>query len=388
MEKKILLLDAHTVQAISVARSLKNSGYEVTGFMESKLSYGYVSRYIDHKIMCPKVLETSFEYLSFLIDFLKRNPHEIIIPMYNNSAELLSKEKGKIEKETSAMCAIPDYDVFIKAHNKEKLMDTCEKYNIPHPRTSFVDNNNVKEIASYVGFPSLIKPNISSGAKGIVLVNNENELCKKLPFVIKEFGRCTLQEFVDHTGIYYNVMLYRDKKGDCHESVVIKISRYFPLKGGTSCYCETIESEQLVQMCKETLEALNWVGFADFDIMEDKTGEYKIIEINPRVPASIHAAYISGINYPEMIIADLENREIRTYSNYYGKEMRFWGLDVMWFLFSPQRFSFRPSWFKFFGRNVFYQDGSWRDPLPMLMGCLQGVIKYMNPQFRKSKLIK
>ena len=58
----------------------------------------------------------------------------------------------------------------------------------------------------------------------------------------------------------------------------------------------------------------------------------------------------------------------------------------MWFLMSPQRFSFKPSWFKFWGKEVSYHDGSWCDPIPMIAGSLQGVVKYLNPNFRKAKL--
>ena len=74
--------------------------------------------------------------------------------------------------------------------------------------------------------------------------------------------------------------------------------------------CETIQNETLVCICKDILDALDWVGFADFDIMESKSGEYKVIEINPRVPASIHAAYIAGVNYPEMIVHDMKDEPI------------------------------------------------------------------------------
>ena len=42
--------------------------------------------------------------------------------------------------------------------------------------------------------------------------------------------------------------------------------------------------------------------------------------------------------------------------------------------------------FIFFGKDIFYQDGSFKDPLPMIMGFISGVLKYLNPQFRKSKL--
>lgn len=385
---RVLLLDAHTVQSISVAYSLKEKGHEISGLMESKTSYGYVSRYIDHKILCPVLLDSPSIYLDFLHDYLQKNPQDVIIPMYNDSAELLSRNKEKIEKIFSVMCAVPEYETFMKAHDKEKLMRICKDQGFPHPRTSFLSVENMGEAVSYVGFPALIKPNISSGARGIVIVHDALELQEKFPTIEREFGRCTLQEYIDHTGIYYNVMLYRDRRGDFHESVILKIMRYFPLKGGTSCYCETIQHDYLVDICKKVLDTLGWIGFADFDIMESKAGEYKIIEINPRVPASIHAAYVSGVNYPAMIMDDIKGQLISSYDYHSGRSLRFWGLDVMWFLFSSQRFSYRPSWFKFFGKDVFYQDGSFKDPLPMLMGCLQGVIKYMNPQFRKGKLSK
>ena len=382
---KILLLDAHTVQSISVARALKDSRCFVTGFISEKMSYGYVSRYIDNKIICPKKYDECFE--SFLKEYLINNKCDIIIPLYDDSAEWLSRNKNEIEGRFSVKCAIPQYDVFVKAFDKGNLMNLCREYNLPHPRTMLISEDNLNEAIDYVGFPSLIKPNISSGARGIVMVNNETELREKLVDIEKNFGVCSLQEFINHTGVYYNVMIFRDRNGVCSESVILKIMRYFPLKGGTSCYCEIVENENLTKICEKTLEVLDWKGFADFDIMESVNGDYKIIEINTRVPASVHGAYISGVNYPEMIIRDAEGVDV-TCRKEVGNVMRFAGLDVMWFVFSPERFSFRPSWFKFFGRNVFYQDGSWRDPLPMIAGVLSGVVKYMNPEFRKSKLKK
>ena len=68
------------------------------------------------------------------------------------------------------------------------------------------------------------------------------------------------------------------------------------------------------------------------------------------------------------------------------QQIRWLGLDMMWFLMSPRRFSFHPSWFRFWGKNVSYHDGSLRDPLPMIAGSLQGVAKYLNSDYRKAKL--
>ena len=386
MMVRVLLLDGHTVQALSVARSLKSAGYKVTAIIESRISYGYASRYVDEKIIY-KSDEIS-DFLSFLLDFLKKNPQDVILPLYNDSAEFLSKHKERIEEETGVKCAVTDIDTFMAAHDKSRLMEICRVHGLPHPRTANISYESVKSAVEYVGFPAMIKPNISAGAKGIVLVKDEGELSRKLPEILDNYGPSTLQEYIDHNGVYYNVMLYRDRNGKSHGGVVLEIMRYFPLKGGTSCYCKTIRNDALVDVCRDALNSLNWWGFADFDLMQAKDGSYKIIEINPRVPASIHGAAISNVNFPQLIVEDCTGLPLSEVEYMPDKEMRFMGLDVMWFVFSPCRFSFSPSWFKFWGKNIFYQDGSFKDPLPMLMGCVSGILKYLNPAVRRAKLNK
>ena len=141
--------------------------------------------------------------------------------------------------------------------------------------------------------------------------------------------------------------------------------------------------------CKTLLERLDWHGFADFDVLEDiHTGDKKIIEINPRVPSSLQAAFAARIDFGKIFVADLFNEELPKFEYRTGQQIRWFGLDVMWFLLSNKRFSFKPSWFRFWGRNVSYQDGSWNNPLPMIAGCLAGLIKYLNPEVRKAKLGK
>jgi D-aspartate ligase len=383
----VLLLDGHTVQTISVARSLKQIGVNVYAFIEKKISYGFVSRYIDKKIICPNLKEHESNYLLYLCDFLKTHTIFAIIPMYDDSAFFLSKNKDYIQDSFSVKCIIPDYNIIKEIGNKSSLMKICYKNGIPCPNTIDLSDYNLNDAANLVGFPSIIKPNFSSGAKGIVLVHNKFELNNIYPKIKTEFGQCSLQEYIKNSGIYYNVMMYRDSHDICHEPTIIKIMRYFPLKGGTSCYCETINNQPLNKLCSHLLDVIGWNGFADIDVIEDiTTGEFKIIELNVRIPSSIYAASISGINFPEMMLCDCMNQNISQCNPSYGKTMRFMGLDVMWFIFSPDRFSFRPSWFRFISKNLYYQDGSLYDPLPMITGCISGVIKYANSSFRKSKL--
>ena len=383
----ILLLNGENVQTICIARSLRKDGHKVTVFANSKFSSGYVSKYLNDRYVSPDIIHHLEDFESFFHNYMDSHSVDLVIPMGDDSATFLSVNKEKIEATYGCKCAVPSHSTFNVANDKQLLMELCEKYDFPHPRTRGISIETIEDVANYVGFPSMIKPNISAGAKGIVKVDNMEELCQKLPSIIEQFGSCTLQEYVHQSGYYYNVMLYRDRMGQISANTIIKIMRFFPLKGGSSCYCQTVEHPYLLDKCTEVLERLSWVGFADFDILEDAmTGALKIIEINPRVPSSLQASAAASVDFAKIIVADEFKQPMPKYNYQVGREIRWLGLDVMWFLFSKERFTFKPSWFKFFGRNVSYQDGSIKDPLPMLMGCIAGVLKYMRPQFRKAKL--
>ena len=386
---KILLLDGEGVQVVCMARELNKLGHELTALCGQKVSSGYTTKYLHHKYVSPNVHFEAEAFKTYFYEHLKKYQYDLIIPMGDESALFLSCEKEAVELKYNTKCAVETYATFELANDKQKLMDVCEKYNIVHPKTRAI-SEDLKGTADYVGFPAMIKPNLSAGAKGITRVKCFNELKEKLPSIIESFGACTLQQYVEQPDYYYNVMLFRRSDGKIAASTIIKIRRFFPLKGGTSCYSETIEHSFLLEQCERCLEKLNWHGFADFDVLEDKcTGELKIIEINPRVPSSFQASFAAGVNFAKIFVDEYlgNGAEIFDMKNYKSdQQVRWFGLDVMWFLMSPQRFSFKPSWFRFWGKNVSYHDGSWCDPMPMIAGSLQGVVKYLNPNFRKAKL--
>ena len=386
---RILLLDGEGVQVVCMARELNKLGHQLTAFCAQKISSGYATKYLHHKYISPNVHSEAAAFKAYFYAHLNEHQYDLIIPMGDESAYFLSREKETVEQKYHTLCAVETYSTFELANDKQKLMEVCEKYDIVHPKTRAL-GDNLKATAEYVGFPSMIKPNLSAGAKGITKVESLTELQEKFPPITKEFGECALQQYVEQPDYYYNVMLFRTREGQTAAWTIIKIRRYFPLKGGTSCYSETVEHPFLLEQCERCLDKLNWHGFADFDVLEDKnTGELKIIEINPRVPSSLQASFAAGVNFAKIFIDEYlgNGAEIFDASQYKcNQQVRWFGLDVMWFLMSPNRFSFKPNWFKFWGKNVSYHDGSWRDPLPMITGSLQGIVKYLDPNFRKAKL--
>ena len=351
-----ILIVGGGLQALSVARSLKKERYSVIALLH-RGDISTKSKYIDKLYTIDITPTHKEEYLSSVHRVLQVHAISVIIPLSDVTAEFLSINKVELEHEYHLKCAIPNYDIFQKANDKWQLLALCKENFIPHPQTQLLTSSNLQEAADAIGFPALIKPNISVGARGITMVYSLSDLQDKYDGILRKYGECTLQEYIDNSGApYYNVMMYRNAKGNIINTVIIEIIRYYPIKGGSSSFCRTVESKELSEICTKTLEVLNWTGFADFDILQTKDGDFKIIEINPRVPASIRAAEVSGINFPALIVNDMLGIKISPYAYVPNKQLRYLGLDIMWFISSNRRFSCIPSWFIFFSRNLYYQE--------------------------------
>jgi hypothetical protein len=89
------------------------------------------------------------------------------------------------------------------------------------------------------------------------------------------------------------------------------------------------------------------------------------------------------------ILVDLAlGQEPKTYKYKTGVVLRHLGFDVLWFLKSSKRFSTKPSWFRFFGKSVFYQDmDGWTDQKPFLIGTYHNIKKLFDPSFKEAKSI-
>ncbi len=381
---KVALLDGQTIQAISIAKQLKKSGFYIILLCDSKFSYGYNTRYFDRKLICPSIKDNSEEFHIFLLKFLKSNSIDVLIPMNDDSAKYLSINKKQLSHLSNFI--IPNYDVFVKGYNKNELMKLCEKENISHPKSLDLsegyDINKVEEI----GFPALIKPNETTGSRGFSIIYNFQELQNQLPKIIKQYGQCHLQEYIPRGGNQFKVqlMIYN---GNIINSTVLKKERFYPTKGGSSCFSKTIIRNDLVELCSKVLQLIKWEGFADFDLIEDpRSKQYKIMEINPRVPACIKASFISEVDFANLIVEASLNKDLTNYEYSPNKVLRYLGMDLLWFLSSKNKIKNIKPWVEgWFSKDHFFQDFSRDDPMPFIYGTLASTKKQLNPKFREAK---
>ncbi len=317
-----------------------------------------------------------------LTEILKLDRYDILLPVSDVAVSLISKNKRSIETEFGVKCAVPDYSKVAIVEDKSRFMSFCDNAEIPHPETYVLTEKNLNDIVFKEKVSYVIKPNYSVGARGITKVNSKAELQKVYPIISKEYGPCTLQEYINNDH-YYNVILYRDANGDYPSYTISKIVRMYPIEGGSSSCCITVNNDELLNVCKDCLDKLEWNGLADLDVLQRRdNGKYQIIEINPRAPASLKAAAISGVNFPGLIVSDVMGHIYP--DNHYrpGKILRYLGLDIMWFVKSSHKFCNSPSWLSFVGSNIFYQDIYAEDPSTWWTWLIEGIEKLIKRKRR------
>lgn len=388
--KKVLILDGGAVHAMAIAECLRKSGYWVGLICDNKNEYGYHSKFANERFL--GVDSHKPGYAEYMLTFLKEHHFDVLIPTSDTAAEFMSFHKEELQKLTGVL--MPERKVFELGYNKNNLMTVCHENGFPHPQTVDLNGLEIQRVQEFRGYeelmrfpyPGLLKPNLTSGGRGMTLVNSMEELKAVYPVIHEQYGECHLQQFIKAGGRQIKVQVMTDAEGEPKYMSVIWKQRYYPVNGGSSCCNVTIDNSEIACICSEVLKTIGWLGFADFDLIENPdTGELLIMEINPRIPACVRSAFKSGMDYATMIADVTLGQPLRKYTYISGKCLRHLGFDVLWFLKSPKRFRTKPSWFKFFGKDLYYQDWLCGDFSAFFWGTWGNLKKQMNSEFRKSK---
>lgn len=380
----ILLLGSGT-QAFAILKPLYKAGHRMFLIIGEKGNYADASKYA-YKSFFYQIPTSSPEYIEIVKRVIADNKIDVVIPMGDLSAEFLSMHKSVFEGMTHFKS--PDYENFKKGYDKNLLMTLCKNKGYPHPMTidlSMVDYKESAELDTFP-YPGLLKPNCTTGGRGMVLVHSHADLIRVYPEIHAQYGDCHLQHFIKAGGRQVKIQLYVDESGILLQHSVLHKVRWYPVKGGASCCAVSIEEDKMVQICHQILKDIHWIGFADFDTIEDPdTGDLLIMEINPRLPACIGAAIRAGVDWGNILVDGSLDEPQRAYNYRQNVTLRHLGFDMLWFLHSSTRFHSKPSWFKFFGKDIYYQDFDFYDQKPFWIGTYHNIKKLFDPSFKKAK---
>ena len=288
-----------------MVRSLGKKNLKIYSISEKKTALCFYSKYCKNRFISPNPRTDSIKYINFLLDLVKNNDFDTIIPVHTYTMLLLTKYRDILSDFVKI--PPPDYDVFINAYDKNNTLRIANENEIKIPITYFY--NDINEIIEKIEkYPVVVKASRRHGI-GIVICNNSSELKKKYTNMVDRYGSCIVQDYIPNGGefgVYTIFNKYSEPIGLTVKKRLNCINTY----GGVSSFRETVDNEELVKIAFKLLRKIKWFGVAMVEFRVDtRDGLPKLMEINPRFWGSLHLSIQSGINFPYMLYEITTNGE-------------------------------------------------------------------------------
>ncbi len=298
---------------VPVIRGIKDSGKfegEIIGLLYDALEPGaYMKEVTSRSYLIPypsSGIESFFDRLAYINSFEKI---DVIFPTLDAELFAFSKLSGKLN-DLGIKTLVPTMEQLV-LRGKDKLFDFCTKNNINAPYNIIASSiNDLYALPKELQYPVVIKGIFYDA----YIAHNFQEASAYFTKMASKWGLpIIVQEFI--SGDEYNVVALGDGEGTAIGAVASK--KMYITDKGKGWAGVTIMDEELLSISQKIIKALNWRGGAEFEFVKKRdTGEYFLLEINPRFPAWVYLAVGAGQNLPYAALQLALGEKIEPFDNY------------------------------------------------------------------------
>lgn len=290
-------------------------------------------------------------FYAWLCEMIVAEKCDVIFPMSDDVMNVVVPRQEDLRR----LCQVPvppehSYDV---ARDKGETLKLAEAIGIPFPKTLWPNLSrdwkatDLLDLVRDFDYPMVVKPRLSFGSRGIRIVNNDKELIEVYGQVHKEHLNPLIQEKIP-TGSKYDVCLLYGPDHHLKAQFVQREVRNYPLERGPSTLRQSVDAPELLQYALQLMDQLPWYGALDVEFMVDpRTNEPKLMEINPRFWGSLHLSIQSGVDFPWLLLQLALGKAISPVCDYKSGQMSRSLLpgDLMHYLFNFKKCALDPSFF-------------------------------------------
>ena len=243
----------------------------------------------------------SDEILDHIKDVVISCEIDLILPTGFDSIKFLSRYHFELNKFVKTM-PVPSQENIDILGNKYTFYQFCLENGIPHPKSFLLEHlTQITDKELTVSFPLLTKPLALSSSIGIYKFEDPYNLLKYLNSKKKDGSNALpliLQEFIPGTDIDFNGFAMNGKICAWTIQQVIEI----PINNQESLrWLQFIDNKTVYDISSKIIQKSNYSGPIHIDLrLNDRTGEIKAIEINPRFWASAFASVCDGVNFMDV----------------------------------------------------------------------------------------
>ncbi len=235
-----------------------------------------------------------------LFKILEREKVDVLIPTVDEEISTLCR-RHILERLTDTVgLLLPSEEVAGKALDKYRTILEASRAGLPVPRTMVcTDLADAKRRSEELGFPLVVKPSRSRGARGVSYVPNARDLGRAVRAASSQGGRVLLQEYVP--GPVFTIGTVCGADGRIAASIVLKKTKEVPATGGVAVCGTTVIEPVLQDLGERYVTCLGWRGPASPEVkLDERDGSYKLMEVNPRLFGYNYLAALAGVNLAEV----------------------------------------------------------------------------------------
>src|SRR5947208_4081198 len=299
-----LVLDASLRQSLVTVRSLGRRGLGVAAAETHDHAPAFASRWCQRGFVFP-AKEGTDAYQGILEHWLERTGARVLIASNDATIALLRRHRARLEPRVCL--ALADERALTIAVNKERTLAVATRLGLHVPREMVVrEVGDVPAALKEIGLPAVIKPceswlwNGREGARlGAELVVTPAEARRGVAAVTR-FGEAALfQQLL--TGRREAVsFLHAD--GEVYARFAQWAKRTSMPLGGNSVLRQSIAIPADIGGDAESLvREINLEGYSEVEFRRDAAGVPYLMEINPRLSASVEVAVRAGVDFPYLL---------------------------------------------------------------------------------------
>lgn len=330
---QVLVLDARLRQSLVCVRALGRAGVRVGVVECSPHPPAFYSHWPHVRALAPDFAHDARAFVDVVLELTRRHQASVILPCHDGSIAALRACRREVDAQ--AALALASERAMDIAVNKARTLDVAVQLGVPVPRgVSITHSTDVRAALREVGLPAVVKPLESWVERDGVAtrlacqaVSTEDEAKRAVEEMTQAGGGAVLQQWLP--GAREAISLFY-----AHGRVWARFAqvahRMYPPLGGSSVLRESISlPEDLSDAAEHLIRSIDLEGYSEIEFRRDAAGHGVLMEINPRLSASVEIAVRAGVNFPLLLYTWAAGAELRETPGYHmGVRMRWLGGDL------------------------------------------------------------
>ncbi len=295
-----IITDAHYRMSVALIRDLADANVRVIACESDQYAnpVGFACRGVSCLEKLPQADYENALYALCRKVSEQEGQKPALLPVGAKTLALISAKRARFD-EVCALC-IPTAEQLDLFNNKQALHALAQELSIRVPCNYVRGEESSEAFFSRVPLPCVVKPQCGEkfglpAQKRYCIANTVEELASSYTKFAEITGNDPIvQEYLAGGGCGCSV-LAKDGKVLC--SISHRRVREYPISGGPSSCCETMENPYLLEVCEKLVAHTNYTGLAMFEFKYDAHGNPYLLEVNPRIWGTYPLTRVSKSNF-------------------------------------------------------------------------------------------